>query len=633
MATVQNAIVMQDRLSGVMRGVINSVEHTVNAMEKLNRASNREIVAKDWGRARVEIGAARAALERFDSELGQIPAHQQRVTQGFESWKGGLTALASGIYTIKAAFQGIKSITDQIDMSTSMQARLGLLTDSAQGTQQFMDDIFEAAQRSRGSYTDMGAQVAKLGLLAGDAFTNNSEIVAFTETMQKAFVVGGASAQEQASAMYQLTQAMGSGRLQGDEYRSIIENAPMLANSIKEYMQNAGVKGTMKEWAADGLLTADVIKAALFNAADDINAKFATMPMTFGQFWQSIKNQAFKAFQPLMQKITELANSEGFKKMINWLVTGLVKIADIIIDVVEYLSEHEALLKGILAAMAAAAVIGAAKWITYKLAVIDATLAQYGLNTAINLCPIFALVGGVVALTFALRNLYNENENFRHAMNSVDEFGQNLDSYVKYYGKGILSGTAFGSEEWDRTVTKPHEWTKRRNAMQAYINDKQYGLPLPDGSTIDWLTEAAKILDKNESVIINGKKMPNINSIYTDEQLIDKVYENAYKIAEERMSAGAFSWEDYKIDGGYLDEVNKINTEVDISKESLAYLVDGVTAKYINNINLQSPAPTVTVNMNGNITNGMDADTFMQQVGDSVLEANSAGTDKAYDFG
>jgi tape measure domain-containing protein len=631
MATVQSAIVMQDRMSGVMKGVIKAVQHTINTMEELNRTSNRETVARGWGKAKVEINAAAAALRKFDNELGQIPAHQRRVTQGFESWKGSLTALAAGIYTVKAAFQGIKSITDQIDMSTSMQARLGLLTDSKQGTQQLMDSVFEAAERSRGSYADMGAQVAKLGLLAGKNFADNSEIVAFAETMNKAFVVGGASATEQASAMYQLTQAMASGRLQGDEYRSIIENAPMLAQSIEDYMRNTvKAKGTMKEWAAEGLLTADVIKVALFNAADDINAKFAEMPITFAQFWQSIKNHAFQAFQPLMAKITEIANNKAFQNFIKKIIQGLVTIADVIMDIVNFLSEHKNALMGVIAGITGAVVIGTGAWISYKFAVLGAAEAQAALNRVIALCPWMALVSGVTFLIMKLHELYKTNEKVRFGMElSWAGFKTMLDKwkigyeYISQHVTGTatpesMSALAEESElaGWIRTA---EAWYKTWAGSQPLINGAQYVASKED------IMRLAKKLLENYNAGINSLAMEaELKATY-----FDSLVEKANKEIEEGMLSSA---EKHAIDGGYLNKVDEIGGEVDISKESLVYLVDGITGKYINNINLSSPAPTVTVNLNGNISSEVDAEGLVQQISDGVLEANSAGTDKAYDY-
>ena len=161
----------------------------------------------------------------------------------------------------------------------------------------------------------MAKSVAKLGLLAGDAFSSNDEMIAFSEMMTKSFKVSGASQQEISSATYQLTQAMAAGKLQGDEFRSIMENAPMLADAIAKYMGKS--KGELKELSSEGVITADIIKAALFNAADDINAKYEEMPKTFGDAMTNIRNVASRYLQPVADKISEMLNSEEFNIILN----------------------------------------------------------------------------------------------------------------------------------------------------------------------------------------------------------------------------------------------------------------------------------------------------------------------------
>lgn len=224
-----------------------------------------------------------------------------------------ITNLAKGYSALYAASKVI-NLSDEITLAKS---RLGLLTEeirAANGeletTENLTNKIYSAAQRSRGSYTDMMASVSKLGLLAGDAFGSTDEIVQFTESLNKAFTIGGTSSREQAMAMYQLTQAMGSGRLQGDEFRSIIENAPLLAQYIEDYMRNVkGVKGTLKEWSSEGLLTAEVIKNAVFNMTDEVNERFESMPYTWGQVWTMIKNTVIRAAEPILSLINLIANN------------------------------------------------------------------------------------------------------------------------------------------------------------------------------------------------------------------------------------------------------------------------------------------------------------------------------------
>ena len=272
--------------------------------------------------------------------------------------------------------------------------------------------------------------ISKLGLQAGDAFNSNDELIRFTELLNKNFVIGGSSATEQAAAMYQLTQAMGSGRLQGDEYRSIIENAPMLAGAIEEYMRNVqGATGAMKDWSSEGLLTADVIKAAVFNSADEVEARFQQMPMTWGQVWTQMQNKAIAAFDPVLSKLNQVANSERFETVTNGIVSGLATIAavagvvlDLLISggslVVDNWSWLEPIVWGLVAAFVAyntvalitnginaatalAEGVKAAALAMSTGATFAATVAQYGLNAALLACPITWIVLLIIALVAA----------------------------------------------------------------------------------------------------------------------------------------------------------------------------------------------------------------------------------------
>jgi tape measure domain-containing protein len=207
-----------------------------------------------------------------------------------------------GLATIK---KGI-DITDEF---TNTAARLNLINDGLQTQAELQDKIFAAADRSKGAYTDMATAISKMGILAGENFGSNDELIAFTELIQKSFKVGGASATEQSSALLQLTQAMSAGRLQGDEFRSIMENAPMIADAIAKFTGKS--KGDLKEMSADGVITSDIIKNAMFMAADDINAKFETMPMTFADSWNKLKNAALQDFEGIIQLASKGAQFIG----------------------------------------------------------------------------------------------------------------------------------------------------------------------------------------------------------------------------------------------------------------------------------------------------------------------------------
>lgn len=238
-------------------------------------------------------------------------------------------AFAGAAMGIEAAGRALKdmavSAVKTTDQLTQLRARINLINDGSQSTAEIMDKVFSAANRSRGSFLDMADSVAKLNLLAKDAFTSNDEAIYFVEQLNKQFKIAGAGVQETTSAMYQLTQAMAAGKLQGDEFRSIMENAPMLAQSIAQEM---GLSvGQLKEMSSQGLITADIIKNALFNSAEETNAKFAEIPMTFQDIGTKLQNDLIAAFQPVMEELGNMTSSDAFMSVLNELAFAFKVVA------------------------------------------------------------------------------------------------------------------------------------------------------------------------------------------------------------------------------------------------------------------------------------------------------------------
>jgi tape measure domain-containing protein len=298
------------------------------------------------------------------------------------------------------------------------------MNDGLQTTAELQNMIFAAAQRSRASYQDTANTVTKLGILAGNAFSSNQEMVAFAEQLNKQFVIGGASVQESSAAMYQLSQAMAAGRLQGDEFRSIMENAPMLAQAIATYMGKT--TGELREMSSQGLITSDVIKNALFSVAEETEERFNKMPKTIGQIWTSIKNTALKEFQPVLTKINEVVNNPRFNQGMQKITLALVSLAGVALSVFETVGNAAAwvgdnwgvvapiimgvvgayiaynavalITNGILAAQALVAKVKAAADMMQAGATFTATVAQHGLNAALWACPITWIIALIIAL-------------------------------------------------------------------------------------------------------------------------------------------------------------------------------------------------------------------------------------------
>lgn len=276
-------------------------------------------------------------LVKVSSKVKQLDKDAQRATQKMANmvnkWNAGvdkmvgkagrLAKVGAGM-AAAAGVAGAAQLVKQSDTYAGIQARLKLINDGQQTVAEFNEKIFKSADKARGNYQDMAEIVGKLGVTAGSAFKDNDEILKFTEILSKNFKISGASAQEQSAAMYQLTQAMGAGKLQGDEFRSIMENAPLLAQAIAKEMNVS--MGALKEMSSEGKITSDVIKAALFNSADEIDEKFKEMPVTFSESAMKIKNHLINKLQPTMQKLSNWLNSAKGEAVINRIIAGIDKL-------------------------------------------------------------------------------------------------------------------------------------------------------------------------------------------------------------------------------------------------------------------------------------------------------------------
>lgn len=283
-------------------------------------------------RISADSSEATAAVNKVANKIGsELPKSVAEASNRVAKEAAGIRAEIKSIVSqmnkglqFAGAVTGIGLVADKIkdvavaaaqtaDELTSIRSRLNLINDGSQTTAEIMNKVFDAAQRSRGSYTDMADSVAKLNMLAKDAFSSNDEAIAFVEQLNKQFKISGASVQEASAAMYQLTQSMAAGKLQGDEFHSIMENAPLLAQSIANEM--GMTVGQLKEMSSQGLITSDIIKEALFNSAEETNAKFAEIPMTFAEVGQSIQNELIQAFQPVLEQISAIPQSGEFQSL------------------------------------------------------------------------------------------------------------------------------------------------------------------------------------------------------------------------------------------------------------------------------------------------------------------------------
>ena len=424
-------MVLNDGISGVLRKINTALNTTLNAFEQVQRASGRAVDT-------AQIQAARAALVEANREVDDMAEGYRRAAQQEEvlnkglrngtSAADGLLGKVKGIVATLAAGAGAKALLGLSDKLTSTTARLSFLVDDGGSVDKLEQKIMASAQRSRAAYLDTASAIASMGANAGRAFESNDELIAFMEQVNKQFVIGGATAEGQSAAMLQLTQAMAAGALRGEELNSILENAPGIARAIESYMGVA--EGSIKSYAEQGLITAEVVKNAMFAAADETNAKFESMPLTWAQIATKMQNTALAAFDPVLTRLNQVANSAQFNTVINGAINGLAMLATVATGVLDLLINGAAFVvdnwswispivyglvaafiaynavalitNGINAAMALAEGVKAAALMMSTGATFAQTAAQYGLNAALLACPITWIVVLVIALVAAI---------------------------------------------------------------------------------------------------------------------------------------------------------------------------------------------------------------------------------------
>lgn len=446
MNNMQNRLqAIQQRIQAIENNSLNMGTDTANAELEQLRGQLAQAIQEQQNLnhavGNMDVQAANEAYLRLSQTIGSTERYirdnvdeQGRFNHEIEEGTDGANELMQTIKGAVAAYATIQTVSAALNLSdqlTSTTARLNLMNDGLQTTQDLQNMIFLSAERARGSYQATADAVSKLGLMAGDAFGSSEEIIAFMEQVNKQFRIAGTEAAGIDAAMLQLTQAMGSGVLRGEEYNSILEQAPNIIQAIADYMEVP--KGQLKDMAAEGQITADIVKAAMFAAADETNAKFESMPKTFSQIWTSFQNNVLMAFQPVFQRMNEIANSEAFQEFVNGAIETLSVVSGITLEIFDLLAASAQLIadnwswlspiiygvagalavyygaqviantistisKGIHVATAVAQMVHAAATGTLTGATAAEIAAQNGLNAALLACPIMWIIILIIAL-------------------------------------------------------------------------------------------------------------------------------------------------------------------------------------------------------------------------------------------
>lgn len=436
---------VRNRIQQIENNPLNVGTDTANAELEMLRSQLSQAVEEqnqlNQAMQNMDVSAANDAYLRLSQTVGNTERYirdnvdeQGRFNQAINEGISQANDLMNTIKGVVGAYLSVQAVGDVLNISDELvqtTSRLNMMNDGLQSTEELVNMVYAAAQDARGSFDEMADVVARFGNNAGDAFSSSAEVVAFADLVQKQMTIAGASTTEASNAMLQLSQGLGSGVLRGDELNSIFEQAPNLIQSIADYLDVP--IGKIREMAQDGQLTADIVKNAIFASADDINAKFEQMPMTWGQVWTIMGNAALMQMQPVLTKVNEIANNEDFQLFAANAVSAFATVVEWLLNILELASSIAAFIsdnwsiiepivlgiatamgiftaalligKAIMFASAAATAIHTALTTTWTAATFAETAAQQGLNAALLACPItwiIIAIIAVIALIFAI---------------------------------------------------------------------------------------------------------------------------------------------------------------------------------------------------------------------------------------
>ena len=389
MATISSAIEVQDRFSSALNNLYIGIDRAVNRFEVLQNVMNRDVNFNVGSNLKADLNSANQAVSNINNNINNtqnnlmqvnatvnkistniinITNNQQKFNDEVKEGANSTDNLLGKVKSLAGAylgFQGIKALVNTSDQFVQTTARLNMMNDGLQSTAELQEMIYQSAQRSRASYADTANAVAQLGNRAKNAFNSNEEVIAFSEQLNKMFTIAGASQEEMSSATLQLTQALGSGVLRGEEFNAVFEAAPNVMQAVADYIGKP--IGELKDLASEGEITADIVKKAMFAAADETNAKFESMPMTWAQVWTTISNAVLMASQPILTAI-------------NWIANNLDIIGPIVLGIAAAIGVYAIGTYGVAAATAV--------WST----------VQKVINAELWACPVTWIVLAIIAL-------------------------------------------------------------------------------------------------------------------------------------------------------------------------------------------------------------------------------------------
>lgn len=653
MATVSNAL----QSSVALKSVVASMNLTALTMERLDVTANKLDLGQSFEIARQKIGLVNIGLNYMSSEIVQSANEQENLNNKIKDGSKEAKILKD-VFKKLGGFETIKKVVKISDEWAQSNAKFNLIVDDGGSVEELRMKIFSSAQSSRALYTDMLSSVTKLGLSAGDKFNNTDEIIKFTEMVQKMGTISGFDKAQSSDVANKINQTMASGQLKGSDYGSIVQSMPILEKAIADYM---GVgSDELEKLAEQGKITSDIIKAAMFGVSDEIDSEFNKMPMTWGQVWNDIVNNILMYAQPILEFINFLANNWSIIEPIILGVAAAWGVYIIAVNSAKIAEIAQAVWTGI---TIAAKVVGTTVTLLFTRATLSQAAAQHGLNTALLACPLawmIILIIGLIAIFYAVIAAVN-----KFAGTTLSATGLIVGSFYGLYSF-IYNIIAMLYNLWmtfsdfisnlfidpvsaikvlflDLCITVLGWLSSLATSLKEMINL----IPGIEMNTESGFEGTLEYLENVKKGIVDEKKL--VSSPKWEYMSASEMFNDGYnfgKIIEDKLS-NSFSFDDMNnfdvpgIDALNADDLSNVldnqeydvnvKDEVNLADESLKYLLDEVTQKYINNINLQAPAPNVSVQID--VANGSDldldelAEKTKQKIGTEILEFSMSSTD------
>lgn len=695
MAGISSSIRLADQATGPLINMTNAANAAAEAFARVQTICDS--IMSTSGLTEMGEGLNRVGQET-EENTRQQEEHNRKLKEGASSADGLLRKIGQLAATY-LTLQGIVKATAIADDFTQTTARLDMMNNSfnqvngtANKTEDLVQNVYAAAQDARGLFGDMASVVARFGNNAKDAFDSTDEVVAFANLVQKQMTIAGASTQEAANAELQLSQALGSGVLRGDELNSIFEQAPNLIQNIADYLDVP--IGQIRQMASEGELSASVVKAAIFAASDEINEKFESMPKTFGQVSTEMQNKALMMFSPVLQRMNDMANSEQFTKTTNGLMQGLAVASSVALEFINlmiagggFIVDHWDIIGPVIGGVTAALVAYLAVYALYKTsqligngltkaaalataahaaalemesgATFAATAAQYGFNAALLACPITWIVLAIIALIaviYAVVGAYNYFTNSSISATGII-IGTFYSLWAAIYNIMVLLCNIFA----DVANFFANVWKNPVKSVEILFLDMC-------NNVISFVTGMARaietVINKIPGVevdITSGlegfqKKIEGMSTTVKSEmewkeavgKLDYKDYESSFKkgysvgVGLDEKVSGMFKG--FDIDSAYTttgagtvadniasaaDNTGKIADSVDITNENLKYLKDLAETEVINRFT--TAEIKVEQTNHNNINSGLDIDGVVTQLNDGLNEAIELAAEGVHD--